>query len=78
MKIWISKYALSTGITEHEADIRDGYAHPGAPFMAFTAFKIGTDAHESLDLAVAAAERARTKKIASLKAQIAKLERMKF
>lgn len=45
--IWLSKYALSGGITEHVADIRDGQAYPGAPFMSYTGFKLGKDAHET-------------------------------
>lgn len=77
-KIWISKYALSGGITEHEAEIRGDNAFPGAPFMSFTYFKMGRDAHLTREEAVAAAHAARKKKIASIKKQITKLEELKF
>lgn len=76
--IWISKYALSGGIGEYQAEIRDGKAYPGKPFMTFTAFDMGKDAHTTRDMAVSAADAARKKKIASLQKQIAKLEAMKF
>lgn len=77
-KVWISKHALSGGITEHMAEIRDGYAYPGAPFMSFYGFTIGKDAHLTRDGAVTAAEAMRKKKLASMKKQMAKLEAMKF
>ena len=77
-RIWISKYALSAGITEHEATITDGYAYPGHPFMSFTSFKIGKDAHETKEGAIQAADVMRKKKIASLTKQIADLEKMTF
>jgi len=77
-KVWITKYALSAGITEHEAEIRDGKAFPGAPFMSYTSFKMGRDAHLTREEAVAAAHSARKEKIASLKKQMAKLEELKF
>ena len=77
-RVWISKYALSGGITEYEAEIRDGKAYPGKPFMDFTSFDMGVDAHDTREAAVAAAEAACKKKVASLKKQIAKLEATKF
>lgn len=76
--VWISKYALSNGITEHKAEVRDGAAYPGAPFASFVSFTLGKDAHETRDAAVAAAEVARKKKVAALKKQLAKIESMKF
>lgn len=78
MIVWISKYALSSGITKHEAKIERGYAYPGAPFMSYASFKLGTEAHDTVEGAIAAAEAMRIKKIASLKKQIAKLEKMSF
>jgi hypothetical protein len=77
-KVWLSKYALSGGISEYQAEIRDGKAYPGKPFMSFTAFQLGKDAHETKEGAIAAAEAARKKKVAALKKQIAKLEVMEF
>ena len=84
MKVWISKYALSgDGITEHDVPGTEGngrhqYVYPGAPFMSFTSFKLGTEAHLDRASAVATAETARVKKIASLQKQIAKLKTMSF
>lgn len=77
-KVWISKYALSEGITEHMAEIRNGAAYPGAPFASFIGFTIGKDAHETREAAVAAAGKQRVKKIAAVKKQLAKLEAMVF
>jgi len=76
--VWISKYALSTGLTEHKVEIRDGAAYPGAPFPSFVGFAMGKDAHETREAAVAAAEAARKKKLIALKKQIAKIECLKF
>jgi hypothetical protein len=81
MKVWISKYALSEGITEHECDPPNGgdnRVFPGAPFFEFTSFKLGSEAHLSKEDAERAAEAARLKKIASLRKQIAKLEKLTF
>ena len=79
MKIWISKYALSGGITEHECDPpEDGRVTPGAPFMSYTSFKMGRDAHDTREGAVQAANIARAKKLASIDKQAAKLRRLVF
>lgn len=78
MIVWISKYALSTGITKHDAEIRGDDAYPGSPFMSFVSFRIGKDAHETKEGAIRAAEVQRLKKIAALKKQLAKLESMQF
>ena len=79
MKIWISKYALSGGITEHECEVPSGgYVTPGAPFMSFVSFKMGRDAHDTREGAVQAAKIARAKKIASINKQLAKLLAMEF
>lgn len=76
--VWLSKYALSGGIAEYQAEIRDGMAYPGKPFMSYTSFKMGVDAHNTREAAVLAAEAASKKKIASLRKPIAKLEATKF
>jgi len=76
MKVWISKYALSGGITEHEAeDNHDGYV---CPFPTYISFKLGRDAHTNRANAQLAAEAMRVKKIASLAEQIDKLEKLSF
>ena len=78
MIVWISKYALSTGITKHEAKVERGYVYQGAPFMSYVGFRLGTEAHETVEGAIAAAEAMRIKKIASLKKHLGKLEKMSF
>lgn len=78
MIVWISKYALSGGITKHDAEIMNGYAYPGSPFMSHIGFLLGKDAHGTEEGAIRAAEEMRIKKIAALKKQISKLEGMRF
>ena len=41
-------------------------------------YQVGRDVHETREAALAAAESMRTKKIASLKKQVAKLEALRF
>lgn len=74
---YVTKYALTGGIEKRD-DLRegdDGYVH-GKP--GFEVFKLGRDCFRSRDEAVAAAEKVRLKKIASLEKQIAKLRNMTF
>lgn len=78
MKIYLSKYALTKGITELDAVIKGDSAYPGRPFMSFVSFALGKDAHHTREEAVAAAENMRKQKISALKKQIAKLEKMSF
>ena len=76
VRVWISKYALTTGITEHDAKIvsermcvvREHYQpcyHKG-------------QWHTSKAEAVARAEQMRKAKLASLRKSIARLEKLKF
>ena len=79
--VFVTKYALSGGITEHHVDnqhVRDGYVYPGKPFMDYTGFKLGVEAFFSRDEAVAASIAARVRKIESLNKQIRKLEALSF
>ena len=78
MKVWITKYALTKGIVETETETQN---------PVWTVFKnntmlytknIGKDFHTSKEEAKLKAEEMRQKKIASLKKQIDKLERMRF
>jgi len=78
MKIWISKYALTAGITEHECTQDSDRIYPGKPFGEFTGFAIGVDAHRSYEEAAKVAESARIKKIQSLEMQIRKLKKLSF
>jgi hypothetical protein len=72
---YLTKYALSAGIKAVlcESPSSDGYCRP-ADYYSY--FKLGRDIFETLAEAQADAEARRIKKIASLKKQIAKLEKM--
>lgn len=78
MKVWITKYALSSGISEQEADEQDGdYIWVGsgpALRQMFTKGEWHLDEHS----AKTRAEEMRVAKIASLRKSIAKLEKLKF
>lgn len=80
-KYWITKYALSEGIIaiDGEAPHADGYASvkvPGASYHQL--FKVGGTAFLTEGEAKADAEKTRIRRIASLKKQIAKLEKLRF
>ena len=78
MKMWISRYALSDGIKEVEAEqpaIGDRYAKINGQF---TIYEIGKDIHDTLEAAKEEAEKMRRRKIASLKKQLGNLEDMRF
>ena len=80
MKVWITKYALSTGIKEIEANVSsvssDMVTESGSIWNHFHGE--GRDWHRSREAATAKAEEMRKAKIVSLRKQIAKLERMTF
>jgi hypothetical protein len=79
MKVWISKYALSEGVTEHEA--RHVVGPNGREYVEVNGlgwFRLGRSAFDNRDGAIAQAEDMRTKKIVSLKRQLAKLEALRF
>jgi len=76
VRVWVSKYALTSGITEHDAEIvsermcvvRDRYQpcyHKG-------------QWHTSKAEAVARAEQMRKAKLAALRKAVARLEQLKF
>ena len=76
MRLWITKYALSDGITAVDGmEIHDGgkYAGNGRVFV-----RLGKEVHETLEDAKDAAEAMRRRKIISLRKQIERLEAMKF
>lgn len=76
---WVTKYALTKGIQEVEARLSEV-----APTMILVGdytrptYFHGTEWHRDRASAVAKAEDMRRKKIASLKAQIKRLEGLKF
>ena len=81
MKVWITKYALTQGIIEIEAE----ECGKGFEGMIQTKEKCpsyyhgeGKDWHRTKEDAIKKAEKIRQKKIESLKKQIKKLEEMRF
>ena len=77
---YLSKYALSSNgrITTFLTSSTPGEYGLVMPEGSFQCVKVGRDAHLTAEAAIAAAETARTKKIASLRKQVAALEKMKF
>lgn len=78
-KVYITKYALSTGIEKIntelcESDIDNRYYVQ----IAYNKYYIGIDAFTVESQAIEKAEEMRIKKIASLKKQIEKLEKLNF
>lgn len=77
MKVWISKYALTKGIFEREVnDCGNGMVEDKSSYVPV--YYHGNDWHIDKKSAISRAEEMRKKKIASLKKQIDKLEKMNF
>lgn len=81
MKVYISKYALTGGVTEEEGEIWDG--DPKRETIKrngnhYNSLWHKGDWHKTREEAVAKAEKFRDKRISSLKKQIEKLEKLKF
>ncbi|TVR58957.1 MAG: hypothetical protein EA420_16435 [Candidatus Competibacteraceae bacterium] len=75
MKVYVTKYALTKGILEHDATVgEDGWAYVSEYAMSFSRKNWAPTMPEAL----AQAEEKRVQKIASLRKQIAKLERLEF
>lgn len=79
-KVFITKYALTKGILEKEAEICDyGNGHIRAYVKGdFSNYPLGKVCFKTKEQAMERAEKMRLKKIASLKKQIEALEKMKF
>ena len=81
MKVWITKYALTEGILEVDGTTPfhiDVLHYQRERRYKQTMGNRGKDWHLDLSLAKAKAEQMRQVKIASLKKQIAKLEKLEF
>lgn len=78
MKVWITKYALTTGIQVVQGVEFLGGDHIRIPFSHGAKSFFGTDWHNSEDRALERAEEMRTKKIASLERQIQNLKKRTF
>ena len=79
MKLWITKYALTAGVFEAEGKVDGKFARiiANGPWASEASIMV-PDWHQTKAEAIARADRMRIKKIASLRAQIAKLEAMTF
>ena len=79
MKVWITKYALTSGIKEIECeDCENGAVKEiENPFQTFYHGE-NSEWHRTKESAIKKAEEMRQKKIESLKKQIKKLEEMRF
>ena len=76
MQVWITKYALTSGITEHDAELcDDSMVKYGT--MQYAHLE-GKEWHRSYENALVRAKEMRIAKIASLKKSIARLEAMSF
>lgn len=79
MKVYITKYALSTGIIEtDDAEICSNIISGDMISSKKYGYFYGNDWHKKKEDAVLRAEVMRIKKIESLKKQIEKLDKMKF
>lgn len=83
MKAYITRYALTQGILEVEADELPPYRRRAAEIMFqlpgyYLQYCRVPDWHRTKEEAVAHAEKMRIKTIASLKTKLAKLEQLSF
>lgn len=80
MKVWITRYALTKGIIESEVIYCGDDMVRERKQGCFPIYYHGEghEWHKTKESAIAKAEEMRKKKIASLKKQIEKLEKMKF
>lgn len=77
--MYLTKYALTDGVKEIEATESSipGYVRIVDDRWS-SIFKVGSEVFATLELAHADAEKRRLRKVASLKKQIAKLEKLTF
>jgi hypothetical protein len=75
MKMWISKYALTKGVYEASGKIVGDYFYPELEYISC---RIGKEVHKTRKQAIVAAEKTRTKKLASLEKQLAALKELTF
>lgn len=80
-KVFITKYALTSGIKEVETEIHKSIFKDFPNYIRNSAYRfhyIGKDAFLNKSEALQKAENMRKKKIASLRKQIEKLEKLSF
>lgn len=73
--VWVTKWALTSGVIETEGEVIDEeMANCGREYGCFH----GNDWHRTREAAIKRAEEMRLKKIALVKKQLEKLEKMRF
>lgn len=77
-KIYVTKYALTTGIFEVDAKVLDGMASYKRGDSYLMEFAHRDEFHLTREAAVAKAEEIRIKKLKSLNKQIKKISAIKF
>jgi hypothetical protein len=78
-KLWLSKYALTDGVKEVESKCAESAGEKYISLVGWwNSFRMGREIWLTKAEAIAAAEAMRVKKIASLRKQIAKLEKLSF
>lgn len=79
MKYYITKYCLTTGISEVEGEPASKYTNLFKTHGRFPVYyHVGTEAFESKEEAIADCESRRQKKIKSIQKQLKKLESLTF
>jgi hypothetical protein len=78
MKVWITKWAMTTGIIETECEMVGDYILYKHDEWFHTSIKIGSGAYLTFEEAQAKAEKMRKTKIASLKKQILNISAIDF
>lgn len=79
MKVWITKYALTKGVLEKEVNIcGDGMVKEADNRFPVYYHGDGKERHKTKESAFAKAKEMRQKKIAFLRKQIEKLEKLRF
>ena len=79
MRVWITKYALTTGIAEVEVEV--DAATPGIAVRKLGHYWIHLhpgEWHSTIEAAIAAAKQMRQRKIISLEKQLARLRAFRF
>lgn len=80
MKIYITRHALTAGILERDAEVKEYVDGTKLAYVKsdYSSYRLGADAFLNLEDAKKNAEERRLKKIESLKKQIKKLELFKI
>jgi hypothetical protein len=78
MKVWITRYALTVGILEVDAEISEGMASFKRTLDSYTEYAHGKDWHQTKDQALIRAGEMKIAKLQSLEKQIKKVSKITF